>query len=155
MLPSLINKMAEIRGFSLTQPWAQLVVLGQKEFETRSWQTNYRGLLAIHASKGFPGWVKRLCQTDPMFASVLGTYWVKPLPLGAIVGTAGLVACRTICADSVLEFGLIRKEREFGDWSAGRYAWKLENPTVLSEPIPCKGSLGLWGLPPEIEEQLG
>ena len=154
--------MPEIRGLSLTQPWAQLVALGQKQYETRSWKTNYRGLLAIHASKSFPRWARVLCEEDPMFVSVLGTYWVafdelgrigapKPLPLGAIVGTAELVNCGPTDGK---EQWLLRKERAFGDWSSGRYAWKLKNPRVLSEPIPRKGSLGLWKLPPEIEERL-
>ncbi len=143
----------EIRGISLTQPWAQLVVLGQKQYETRSWKTPYRGLLAIHASKSVPGWAKRLCQTDPMFVSVLGTYWAaKPLPLGAIIGTVQLVDCEPITDE--MEYFLLAKERAFGDWAPGRYAWKLENPRALPEPIPCKGSLGLWRLPTDLEGQI-
>lgn len=144
--------MPEIRGLSLTQPWAQLVVLGEKQYETRSWKTPYRGLLAIHASKNVPGWAKRLCQTDPMFVSVLWTYWAaKPLPVGAIIGTVELVACEPT---DEMEYFLLAKERAFGDWSPGRYAWKLQNPQLLSEPIWCKGHLGLWKLSSEVEEQL-
>ena len=37
---------------SLLQPWAQLVVLGAKKIETRSWNTAFRGELLIHASLG-------------------------------------------------------------------------------------------------------
>ena len=48
----------------------------------------------------------------------------------------------------------LRKERAFGDWSPGRYGWKLKDPRVLSEPIHCKGSLGLWKLPPEVADKL-
>lgn len=43
-----------IRGLTLTQPWATLVALGEKHYETRSWDTGYRGLVAIHAAKKFP-----------------------------------------------------------------------------------------------------
>lgn len=39
-----------MKTFSLMQPWAMLVALGAKRLETRSWQTHYRGPLAIHAS---------------------------------------------------------------------------------------------------------
>ncbi|MEZ7793182.1 ASCH domain-containing protein [Niallia circulans] len=35
----------------MRQPWATLIALGGKEFETRSWQTKYLGKLAIHAGK--------------------------------------------------------------------------------------------------------
>ncbi len=44
-----------MRGLTLTQPWASLVALGAKTLETRSWKTNYRGLLAIHAAQGLGG----------------------------------------------------------------------------------------------------
>lgn len=49
-----------MRAITLTQPWSSLVARGQKKIETRSWQTSYRGPLAIHAAKGFPGYAKRL-----------------------------------------------------------------------------------------------
>ena len=39
-----------IKALSLRQPWASMVADGRKTIETRTWRTNYRGLLAIHAS---------------------------------------------------------------------------------------------------------
>lgn len=44
-----------MKALSLTQPWATLVAIGAKKIETRSWSTSYRGPVAIHASKGYPG----------------------------------------------------------------------------------------------------
>jgi activating signal cointegrator 1 len=35
---------------TLWQPWASLISLGVKSIETRSWSTQYRGPLAIHAA---------------------------------------------------------------------------------------------------------
>ena len=43
-----------IKALTLYQPWAQLVSLGVKTIETRSWSTRYRGPLAIHASVRTP-----------------------------------------------------------------------------------------------------
>jgi activating signal cointegrator 1 len=40
-----------MKAISICQPWATLIVIGAKRFETRSWKTDYRGILAIHASK--------------------------------------------------------------------------------------------------------
>ena len=40
-----------MKCLSLWQPWASLVVIGAKRFETRSWPTNYRGPLLIHAAQ--------------------------------------------------------------------------------------------------------
>lgn len=39
-----------IKALSLTQPWATLVAIGAKKIETRSWQTPYRGRLAMLAT---------------------------------------------------------------------------------------------------------
>ena len=39
------------RTLSLWQPWASMIAVGLKRHETRSWETSYRGLLAIHAAK--------------------------------------------------------------------------------------------------------
>ena len=39
-----------MKVLTLHQPWASLVALGVKTIETRSWSTQYRGPLAIHAA---------------------------------------------------------------------------------------------------------
>lgn len=38
-----------MKALTLHQPWAQFVALGVKTIETRSWSTDYRGRLLIHA----------------------------------------------------------------------------------------------------------
>jgi len=43
-----------------------------------------------------------------------------------------------------------RKEIAFGDYQSERWGWQLANPVRLPEPIPCRGMLGLWEVPPEI-----
>src|SRR5690349_2810871 len=53
----------EIRGLSLWEPWAFLMAVDEKRFETRSWATPYRGTVAIHASKNLDE--LELCLTDP------------------------------------------------------------------------------------------
>ena len=45
-----------IKALTLWQPWASLIAWGEKQYETRSWSTEYRGLLAIHASKRETEW---------------------------------------------------------------------------------------------------
>ncbi len=39
-----------MKALSLTEPYATLIKLGKKKIETRSFKTNYRGELYIHAS---------------------------------------------------------------------------------------------------------
>ena len=41
-----------MKVLTIKQPWASLIMLGYKRFEFRSWKTNYRGKLLIHAGQG-------------------------------------------------------------------------------------------------------
>src|SRR5437667_12038679 len=79
-----------MKALSLTQAWATAVALGVKEYETRSWQTAYRGELCIHASKSFPVlarefYIEQRSNKLPH---------VQNLPLGVIVAVAELTSCR-------------------------------------------------------------
>ena len=142
-----------MKALTLTQPWATLVAIGAKKFETRSWNTNYRGPLAIHAALKFPMKTRWLLASDPFRSEFIKAgYHIGPLknlswlPLGAIVATCELVA--TISTGTIIEFasglGLSDIEIAFGDYSPGRWAWRLDNVKKLPEPIPAKGALRLW-----------
>ncbi|HTV55212.1 MAG TPA: ASCH domain-containing protein, partial [Terriglobia bacterium] len=39
-----------MKALSIRQPWAWLIVNGFKPIENRSWNTNFRGRILIHAS---------------------------------------------------------------------------------------------------------
>lgn len=165
-----------MRALTLTQPWATLVAQGAKRIETRSWTTDYRGPLAIHAAKGLGpvegiSGLDTLCAASPFYDAlwpIIGVeehlYDVQRLPRGAIVAVAELVDCRCT-GDDVREYGahlpeydqiwmLTDQERAFGDYSPGRYAWLLADVRRLPTPVPCRGALGLWDVPANIEAQL-
>jgi hypothetical protein len=40
-----------MKALSVRQPWARAIVTGLKPIENRTWQTNYRGPLLIHAGQ--------------------------------------------------------------------------------------------------------
>jgi hypothetical protein len=147
-----------VRTLSLTQPWASLVAAGAKRIETRSWRTSYRGPVAIHAAKGFPGWARSQCLDDPFHLALFdqcaseadllaSASRLGELPLGAVIATARLVCCEpttgAFAADMLSRHGA-RFETSFGDYSDGRWMWLLEDVRALAEPIPARGSLGLW-----------
>lgn len=142
-----------MKALSLTQPWATLVVTGEKQFETRSWKSNFKGLIAIHAAKSFPKSAK-----DEIYHSVFHNALAKwgfdaaSLPLGAIVGTVEIVSYHQTELIDAHIVGL--KEIHFGDYSEGRWAWRLRNPKILKNPIPCKGSLSLWNVPGDVEAKI-
>lgn len=45
-------------------------------------------------------------------------------------------------------------EYSFGQWEPGRYAWVLDDVRPLSTPVPCRGSLGVWRVPPAVLAQM-
>jgi len=138
-----------MQAISLTQPWAQLVVLGAKRVETRSWPTRYRGEIAIHASKGFPKPAKEIVQHEWIYGFALDPhgFFVDNLPLGAIIGTVEITDC--LPTEKADEIGLYSHHAEwaFGDYGAGRYMWLLTNPCMFDTPMPCKGALKIWTVP--------
>ena len=141
-----------MKVLSLTQPWATLMAIGAKRYETRSWSTPHRGPLAIAASKAFPVECRELCEDAP-FREVLGaagyTSW-RQLPTGVIVCVVDVVdVIRTESIDLVgyqaeqlapqAEY-----EYDFGNYADGRFAWLTRNVRRLERPIAAKGRLGLW-----------
>ena len=40
-----------MKALTIKEPWATLIISGYKKYEFRSWKTNYRGKILIHAGK--------------------------------------------------------------------------------------------------------
>lgn len=132
-----------MKAITLWQPWATLIALGEKPYETRSWPTSYRGKIAIHASKKWDG--ETLADfTSPEVWRVMQRRHVRDidLPLGAIICVGDL----TDCIPTVL---VPQNEQRLGNFLPGRFAWKIEHVKVLLNPISIRGQQGLWDwIPP-------
>jgi hypothetical protein len=155
-----------MKAISLWEPWAGAIPAGLKHIETRSWATNYRGRIAIHAAKTRKGLtIIHPFKNDMMLCfKSKGITDLNGLPLGAVVATADLIDCIEIPEDVlgliVLNGEVVKKEISFiddeilfGDYTPGRYAWILENIKPLETPIPAKGYQGLWNFEFEEEER--
>ncbi len=159
-----------MKTLSLSQPWATLVAIGAKRIETRSWRTDYRGTLAIHAAKTIPPAARNLLYPNEPFRGTLSRAGIRIgpvkyphnwLPVGVVIAICELKAVKRIAVDylKVLrgEMGHPNPEAEiaFGDYTIGRYAWILGDVRRFREPIPAKGALGLWEwMPPKNWESL-
>lgn len=145
-----------MKVISLLQPWASLIALGEKKIETRSWKTDYRGPLLIHASKSLK--CAGVAWTEPFYTAlkpfhneVNGKASIQH-PIGVIVARCNLLGCLEIKNNIPDEqrawvegWGYVKgNEYYFGDYNPGRYAWILENIEMLPDPIQAKGQLGLW-----------
>ena len=132
-----------MKAITVWQPWAGALAAGIKENETRSWATKYRGQIAIHAAmrEVFDGLALIPVPTALKIKEALRCEWAD-MPRGAIIATGELVDCIKITPEFVA--ALSPDELALGDYTLGRYAWKLANVKRLPEPIPTKGKQGLW-----------
>lgn len=154
-----------IKGVSVPQPWASLIAHGYIDYIARPWvpPPPLGFPLAIHASKA---WTKaqEAALRDQAVAKAVRSILTRQnqhggrwgpgdgLPLGALVGTARLVACRPIhegkflvATQQLVPVGLLGSamvEELGGQW--GRWAWMLEDVEPIRWPIPYRGGTRLW-----------
>jgi hypothetical protein len=129
-----------MKALTLHQPYAILIALGEKQYETRSWTVSYRDKVAIHAGRTWNNDTKSWTQ---MSILKLGIKLPDMMPLGALLCICEL---RAIYHTEALLPKLTEKERRLGDYSAGRFAWRLEVIEVFDNPIFVGGKQGLWDL---------
>lgn len=123
-----------MKVLTIKQPWATLIMQGDKRFEFRSWQTKYRGDLLIHAGKGI----------DEEAMKRLAKYLPDEIPLGKILGKVTLVDCVKMCSE--FKDMLLKENPDIYTKSSFQenYGWQVENVKVFNEPIDVKGHLSLW-----------
>lgn len=126
-----------MKALSIRQPWAWLIVNGYKDIENRTWPTNFRGRVLIHAGITYP---KRDYTDDAVAHS---RFYSVPYPqrehmIGGIVGVATIVDCVST-SDS--------------QWFNGPYGFVLAD----AKPLPfvaCKGALSFFDVPSDVAAQL-
>lgn len=139
-----------MKVISIIQPWATLIMLGEKKFETRSWATKYRGELGIHASKKVD---KEAFANETIYLTLRkhGILTVNDLLTGVILGSVILRDCIDVTYDSG-EYAILGittrtvsgNEYAFGDYTTGRFVWAMSDIDQFDIPIPAKGQLGIW-----------
>lgn len=126
-----------MKALTIKQPWVHAILNEGKDIENRTWQRSFRGWLALHASAKpnrdaeFPRGIR-----VPDFAT---------LDYSAICGVARVV-------------DIVPKSRSKWFWhpddDSTNFGWVLSDVTPLKTPIPCKGTLGLWDVPPKILREI-
>ena len=130
-------------AFTCTGPYAILILAGIKRTENRStWPVPREGRAAISCSKSFCkeeygrfiAWASANLPAEDL-EKLPSWREVKDWP-GKIVGVCDYMARE-------------RTGRE--TWDEGyQYWWDLSNVVRLPEPIPCRGNVGMWQMPPEL-----
>ena len=124
-----------MKVLSIKEPFATLIKDGVKIYETRSWKTNYRDEIYIHASLS-------LSKSERVESA--NKYLKSEIKPGFILCKCELVDCIPMTDEFIKYINKETSEYDYGLYSEGRYAWKLKVLEVLDEPIPAKGKLGIW-----------
>lgn len=123
-----------MKAITLWQPWASLIASGLKTIETRSWKTEYRGLLAIHAAARIETDGRRKFPTIPV-------------PTRCVLAICELTAVKKMNSDYVKRH-MARPDGQgkYGNFAVGRYGWELRLLRSLeASPVrSVKGEMGLW-----------
>lgn len=165
-----------MKCLSLWQPWASFVAWKVKPTDTRSWCTEHRGPLAIHASKttkgvlelsgdcegciedgwryGFIGPDHKMAQIAAKGQEMLIVGGQHPLIPNDGSGIRNLPLGCILCVVDLVDcvrMPLAKPADEWdealGNWEPGRFAWRFENVRPLIKPIPYRGAQGLFDVP--------
>lgn len=124
-----------MKTITIKQPYASLIAAGIKKYEFRTWKSNYRGKLLIHAGKGI----------DKKAMEKFKNYNLE-YPAGCIIAICDMVDCVKI-DEETREMLLKENELVYGkaarDKSFDGYGFRLENVKMIEE-IPVKGALSFW-----------
>jgi len=124
-----------MKALSIRQPWAWLIVNGHKDIENRSWKTNHRGPILVHASKGMSrAEYDSAKQTVALASAMNGESIALPpyeqLERGGIVGQVEITGC---------------VNKSPSPWFFGEFGFVLENAKAL--PFrEVKGRLGFFNV---------
>lgn len=169
-----------MKCLSLWQPWASLLVHGKKQVETRGWEMRHRGPLLIHAAKKWDEELAYQAADPLFFRPALEAVGIVfdrdeaacrrgwGLPFGAIVGRVEVVDCVPTglvrdglqLAPSLNEgeyqgkrwkhLDINMRERAFGDYSPGRFAFLCAGFVAFATPIPYRGAQGMFDVPEHV-----
>ena len=121
-----------MKVITLKQPWASLIAHGYKKYEFRSWKTNYRGPVLIHAGKGIDkNAMKNVSKYDLEF------------PSSKIIAMVEIIDC--VKLDDQLNNKLCSENRDvYGYSKHDGYVWILSNPRIIKIDENINGKLGFW-----------
>ena len=124
-----------MKALTIKQPFATLIAKGDKHYEFRSWKTNYRGEILIHAGKSVEEkYIKKY--------SCLG----YDFPTSRIVAKAKLVDCIALVGNKNKE---IIDEDPFiygNEPDRVGYAWVLSDIEEIHSDKEIKGKLSIWDI---------
>lgn len=144
-----------MKVLTIRQPWCWAIAAGYKTIENRTWTTQHRGKLGIHAAAKWDDEAEDAARfvrdTARAAGHVLPATMQDAMPLTATGYVLAVVDLVGVC-----EATWNRPERtcNCGPWAIpGQVHWRLDFPRRLDKPLAAKGRLGLWELDFTLEGQ--
>lgn len=144
-----------VNAFTCTGAYAVLIMSGLKRVENRSaLPIPARGRCAMSVSKKFcraeydnlVAWLAGHCHPAAL-AHLLIWDEVKSWP-GHLVGTMDYATTNRIPDEGALAVECRIWNEGYANW------WILSNIRRLPSPIPCRGNVGMWRLPPNLSREI-
>ena len=137
-----------MKALSIKQPYASLIALGIKDIENRTWKTNFRGRIYIHASAKYHDDFNNLVSDSQIKSMQDNRFLFSGLIYSAIIGEVDIVDCVINHSSIWAEETFIPIEGE-GYPQKPIYNWVLANHVMYDKPIlNVKGKLSFWNFDP-------
>jgi hypothetical protein len=121
-----------MKAITIHAPWAWAIIHGHKRFENRTWRTQHRGLLAIHAGDSR--------SSDQLGIKTIRSAGIEPPTIdeldairGTIVGTVELV-----------DIISLENAPDVDPFVSGPFCFVLINPILYDRPKATRGNLRIW-----------
>ena len=148
-----------MKALTLRQPWAYAVTHLGKRVENRTWEPPASAIgedIALHAGRTDDvGAIRAIREAglwrDP--AVDPANPYAEPYPRGAIVAVVRIAGWTEKDGISITVEGEDVHEEEIleSPWYRDDVGILFRNVRVLATPVPCKGALGLWTVPADVE----
>lgn len=132
-------KEIQVKVITIQQPYAHYCIYGHshvefgrtvhpdiKNIENRTWGTQFRGRLYIHAGKSWYGGADTRNEIREEYPPI---FELMQSEMGHIIGHVDMTGCVTT---------------HQSPWFGGPFGFVFENATILPKFIPARGSLGFW-----------
>lgn len=122
-----------MKALSFRQPWAELILQGRKTMDLRTYNSHYRGVLAVHTSQTVEA---EMCEEHGLNSNNLDT--------GGVVGTVELLD--VIPLDEAAYNKYLDAHLAGRRWREGLYGWVLARPARLPEFVPARGRTNIFNI---------
>jgi len=120
-----------MKALTICQPYAELILRGEKRIENRTWPTKHRGPMYLHAGKSRAWW-----NNEPD-----GKLYPNA-QFGAVVGIVNVIDCVPV---TDIREGKCYPELRESRHTLGPWCWVLADVVSIG-PWPWRGAQGLFDI---------